>query len=134
MIKRTLCFLFLLFTLCGCMESDSNIVTICPEKSVLIDFYEEDGIVHIICSITLYNETNKDILVKISGFSQEDVNNGLLLNPHLSGINKENQSEFFLLKPYRYNEFVVDLCGEYGGNFQKADRLVPDVIEIEIVS
>lgn len=132
-MRKMLCLLLACLSLVGCAKAAANDIKISPEKSSLIDFYEDDGVVHIICMITINNATNTDVTVRISGYSQEDVNNGLLRNPYLSGTNVEAQSEFFLLKAGQYSECVVDFCGEYAGNLQKKDRLVPDVIELEIV-
>jgi hypothetical protein len=125
--------MMLISILCGCAWHVENDVVVCEDKSMLIDFHEEDGMVHIICLVTLNNKTNEDVTVKINGFSQEDVENGLLVNAHLSGINVENQSDTFLLKAKTYSEFLVDFSGEFAGVAQKTDRLIPDVVEIEIV-
>ena len=132
-MKRIICLLLLFFTLCGCTGRVSNGIEICIEKSSMINFYEEDGTVHIICKITLYNTTDKNVTVRINGFSQEDVDTGLLSNPYLSGINAAEQSDLFLVLAGQYSEFLVDFCGKYGGGIQKQDRLVPDLIEIEEV-
>lgn len=39
----------------------------------------------------------------------------------------------FKLTPNGRSELTVDFWGEYAGILQKADRLIPDVLEIEIV-
>ena len=119
--------------LSGCVNTTSNNIEICQEKSSLVEFYEDDGIVHIICRITLHNTTSEDQTIRIRGVSQEDVDNGLLLSPYLSGVNAEDHSELFQIKAGQYSEFLVDFWGEYAGTHQKEDRLVPDVIEVEIV-
>jgi len=132
-MRRIACVLLLLLALCGCAETAFNNIEICQEKCSLVEFYEENGVVHIICKVTLQNTTNEDVTVRISGVSQEDVTGGLLLNPSLSGMNVEDQSELFILKAGQYSEVLVDFCGEFAGTLQKQDRLVPDVIELEIV-
>lgn len=132
-MRKLLWLLLVFLSLVGCAKTDANDIKILPEKSSMIDFYEDDGIIHITCMITIYNSTNEDVTVRISGYSQEDVNNGLLRSPYLSATNVEEQSEFFLLKAGQYSEYLVDFCGEYAGNLQKKDRLVPDIIELEIV-
>lgn len=132
-MRRILSLLLLVFIMCGCANTTSNHIEICQGKSSLIEFYEDDGIVHIICRITLHNTTDEDQTIRIKGISQEDVDSGLLLSPYLSGLNAENQEELFRLNAGQYSEFLVDFCGVYAGILQKHDRLVPDVIELEIV-
>lgn len=133
-MKRVLCILLFVSVLCGCMHSASGDVSICRGKSTLIDFYEEAGIVHIVCSITVNNNSSEEIIVSIYGYSEDDVSVGLLEDAYLSGVNLENNTDIFTLKPQQKNELIVDFIGIFAGNFQKTDRLVPDGIEINIVS
>ena len=130
-IAATIFILMLCFSACSIKEVES--VEICTDKSMLIDFYEENGIVHFVCRIKLCNNTAENQMVKIRGISQEDVDGGLLVHPYLTGYNIDNQEDTFMIKANCNCEIVVDFRGEYAGVLIKKDRLIPDVIEIEII-
>lgn len=117
----------------ACSENSPNAIEICKEDSMLVEYYEDGGVVHFICEIVLVNHSSTEQTVKLYGFSQEDVEGGLLLNPNLTGYNIENQSDTFHVNSNSRCKLTVDFRGEYAGVLQKADRRIPDVLEIEIM-
>ena len=133
-VKHSLCLILLiLLFLCGCSFKERDDIIVCGDESSLINFTEQDGVVHIMCRITLENTTDMDCVVRISGYSEEDVSTGLLRYPHLTGYNTEEESDLFLLEANERCEFLIDFQGEYAGNFLKSDRLIPDNIIVDVV-
>lgn len=135
MRTKILVAIFLIVILCfsACSPEEVQSIQVCTDKSFLIDFYEENGIVHFVCRIELYNNTAENLMVKICGISQEDVAGGLLADPYLTGYNIEDQSDTFIINANGHCLIVVDFCGVYAGVLEKKDRLIPDIIEIEVV-
>lgn len=117
----------------ACSGNEPTTIEICKEDSTFIDYYEDSGVVHFVCKIVLQNNTSAKHKVKLYGFSKEDVDGGLLLNPKLTGYNIDGQNDTFQLDSNSRSELTVVFLGEYAGVLQKADRLIPDVLEIEIV-
>lgn len=116
----------------ACSIKEFQKVEVCNDESMLVDFYEENGVVHYICKIKLCNNTSQSQVVKIRGTSQEDVENGLLSSPYLIGYSTD-QSDTFIIDANSNCIAVVDFRGVYAGVFIKKDRLIPDVIEIEVL-
>lgn len=94
---------------------------------------EMSAIVHIVCAIEVINHSSVDQTIQITGLSQEDVAGGLLVTSNLAGYNAENRSDTFQISANSNCVLTVDFCGEYAGVLQKADRLIPDVIEVTTV-
>lgn len=117
----------------GCLLLDRNLLSVDESHSMLQDFYVESDTVHIVCRITVINSADESISTTITGFSDEDVANGLLINPELTGINLENGTNIFTINAGDTVELLVDFQGEYAGNHQKYDRLIPDNISFSIV-
>lgn len=134
-MKSIVLILAILFVLncAGCVFSDSNMLVVDESHSMLQDFYVESDVVHIICRITVINRSDECISTTITGFSDEDVANGLLINPELTGINLENGTNTFSISAGETVEFLVDFQGVFFGNPQKYDRLIPDNISFSII-
>lgn len=132
-VRKLLAILMMICILAAGCAKNSEMVTICDENCFFSDFYEEDGIVHILCEVTLENAGNEDLTVTITGSSQEDVDGGLLTEPGLKGVDLDTGSEEFLIPAGQQVTVTVDFQGEFGGTLQKADRLIPDELEIQIV-
>lgn len=114
-------------------QRKNNVVSVVNDESYLIDFSVIDNKVHINCYITLENNTLEEKVVKLSCIDKDDVNIGLLKDPHLYAIN-ENGDEFkSILLPNTKEKYNVTFIGEYGGNMQKINRLVPGKVKVEIV-
>ena len=123
----------LLLSFYACANNEQKPVKICMDESVFCDFYVEDGVVHFLCQIKVINTSSENQTFKISGFSQEDVKIGLLIDDQLIGFNTEDQSDLFIVNADSSCVFNVDFRGEFAGIQQKTDRLLPNVMEIEIV-
>ena len=132
---RIIIAIMLIVVLCisACSAPKQQSVEICTDESMLIDYYEENGIVYFICKIKLRNNTAENLMVKIKGISTEDVDGGLLENSSLTGYNLANQDDIFLISATSSAVFDIEFRGVYGGVLEKKDRLIPDVVEIEIV-
>lgn len=127
--------IILIVILCfsACSPKEVQSIEVCADESMLIDFYEENGVVHFICRIELCNNTEQNQMVKIKGMSQEDVAGGLLADPHLTGYNIADQGDTFVVNANSHCVIVVDFRGVYAGVLEKKDRLIPDVVEIEVI-
>lgn len=110
-----------------------NNVSVVDDESHLIDFNVIDNKVHINCCITLENNTLEEKIIKLSSVDKDDVDIGLLKDSHLYAID-ENGNEFTgNISPKTKSKYNVTFVGEYGGNMQKSNRLVPGKISVEIV-
>lgn len=100
--KRIQVFVIIVFlAFSACSENNPSTIDICKEDSMLIEYFEDRGVVHFVCKIVLQNNTSAEQTIKLYGFSQEDVESGLLLNPKLTGYNVSNQSNTFQINPQR---------------------------------
>lgn len=111
------------------VEAQNTGIIIHEDRSMLVDFYQEDGIVHMVCKIELENPSASTQKFNIVGYSAEDVNTGLLLQPKLIGYNEYN-TELFVLEANSRVMVIVDFQGEYAGKLVKTDREIPNTIEI----
>lgn len=136
MAKRTV-FLLLLVFVCVCTAcypgTNAGPVRIIEDDSYLRDFRVEDDTVYISCELSLQNITSKVVSVRINAVSEEDVKTGLLSDPRLTGMSQDTGDTVFTVPPGESITVFVDFCGEYGGTYRKADRLIPNEIEIEVV-
>lgn len=119
----------------GCAYSPSthNEIAIHYADSVFQNFYVENEVVHIICKITIENNSTSDAEVLLNAISDEDVGNGLLKKPEMCGIDTETGIPILTVKAGQLQEFIIDFLGEFGGNNQKYDHMIPDVLEIVMV-
>lgn len=104
------------------------------ENSVFQDFYVEGNAVHFICILEVQNICDQNMYIRITGRSQEDVDNGLLASPELIGNNVQTNDETFSIPASSTLKIEVDFSGTFGNTNQKADRLIPDVIEVETIN
>ena len=132
-MNKVITILLICFLLVSCAADTPKTVTICEEESMLNHFYVDYDTVHIICSITVVNDSLNDVEFTISAVSKEDTQNGLLMYPELTGINAETQGSVFSLASGKKVTFRIDFQGRYGGTERKVDRLIPDVIELQIL-
>ena len=135
-MKKGFLILYLLLAisfLAGCAQEEETAVTVIEDSAMYMDFYVEDGTVHIPCVISLQNTSDSEKTVKLNARSQEDADNGLLVDPQLTAVNLEDGGELFVIPAGKTVEFSVDFTGTFGGTLRKVDRLVPDEIIVEIV-
>ena len=125
---------FVLLSFCGCGAQGQERVRILQDQSLLNRFYEENGTVHMLCTIKVENETKEAVEVTITAFSREDMIGGLLEDARMPGFNPERGDGYFTIPADSVTELLVDFRGTFGGKAQKADRLVPDVLELSVVS
>ena len=121
-----------LVLLIGCARNSDGNVAINRENSAFQDFYIEGNSVHMICQLEVQNTCDRDVSISITASSQEDVDGGLLANPELVGRNLQTNDAFFSIPASSVQKIDVDFCGTYGGNPQKADRWIPDGMEVTI--
>lgn len=124
---------FILINCVACRDRNTESVLMDYKNSSFRHFYVEDNTVHIVCTLTFQNIDKRDLKFCVTGYSEEDVNCGLLSDPTLSVLNMETNDEFFYLPAGTTKQFDVEFYGKYGGELQKANRLLPNVIEIKVL-
>lgn len=102
------------------------------ENSAFQDFYIERNSVRMICRLEVQNTCDRNVSISITASSQEDVDGGLLTSPELVGRNLQTNNAYFSIPAGSVQEIDVDFCGIYGSIPQKADRLLPDGMEVKI--
>ncbi len=128
----TLCLTIIIsaLSLAGCTNSkirlDKN------NSHLLGDFKVENGKVLFSCSLAVENLTDDDLTVKITAYSKEDVDGGLLKQAKMSGYCEDMISDTFKMKSGESSVTVI-FVGDFAGRQVKHDRLVPDDIRFEIV-
>ncbi len=101
-------------------------------KSYFRDFNVIDDSVHIVCKITLSNNSSRDVMVKLNALMYDDVKNGLLTQPVIPGVDLESEESVFLVSAKAESTFDVDFIGEFGDCAVEVDRALPQ-IEITII-
>ncbi len=121
---------FILGLFCGLARKnrETNPVKIDYQKSFFQDFYVENNVVNVKCSLYIYNDYEQDKKFYIRAKSSEDV--GKLLNNEDLRINENGKEKIFELKANEGRTIDVIFEGEFGGVNQKSDRKLPNEIEI----
>ncbi len=120
--------------LCSCLNGTAqNGLELNKDKSRFDDFSVISNMVYMDCFLTIDNKGTEDVTVKISASSQKDVSAGLLKCADMCGFDEKLVSDTFVLSSGE-NSLVVVFEGEFGGTEQKKDRLLPEDIQIEVVS
>ena len=122
-------------------NNETNKTNEANEAMVLIEnesfkdgFDITDNNVYIHCRLTFENRSNSDVKIRINAAFDEDEKNGLLKQKNLYGIFTENNSNEYVVRANEKLRLInVDFVGEYAGNNQMANRLLPN-INIEIVN
>ena len=121
-------FLVLLVTFTGCFNLYSKEeVSIVIDESFFSDFNVTDNVVGVNCIVTLKNSHSRDIKVRLTAIMQKDVKLGLLKNARLPGHNRDDSLGYFILKASSTSTFDVVFMGDYNGNYQKTDRMLPEI-------
>lgn len=118
--------IIILFT--SCSANSATVAVDNSSRSKFIDFYTEDEYVFIECELNVYSDN--DTKVKLSAVDEDDVKTGLIKNPKLTGINKEDNSDEFVLKKGE-NTVTVLFRGDYAGIPEITEREIPRFIYIE---
>jgi len=124
-ILAIICIISFLTT--SCVRSQDVVILDEEGKSYFSDFSIDENKVHVFCRITLKNNSAETVDVKLNAFMPKDVENGLLLQPVLQGINLEDDTPVFRVPAESEKSFYVDFIGEHGNNDIKQDRLLPEI-------
>lgn len=93
------------------------------DKSFFIDFWIEDEKAYIECDLTIESKMDYDVYIQ----GHFPLDEGKLLKERgIYAYDKETGSDRFKLVRGT-NKFAVVFVGDYGGTYQKADRLLPDI-------
>lgn len=114
--------LFCLF-LSSCKQAD---IYLNEEESFYSNFKVENDKVYIYCNVLIENPKKDNAQITLEGTFGNDVKNGLLKEATLQGYSIDCEtSTFELVKGDNIIEVVF--IGEYGGNYQKHDKLLPQI-------
>lgn len=128
MRKIVLLALALVLVLSGCRPEPPVGVTVDEDNSFLRDFEIDDGKVYFYCWITLESACDEDRWVELRAQSPEDVAGGLLESPEMFS------SERFLVPAKGRVEYAeVTFVGQHGGGTTKLNRLLPDIIVVDVI-
>ena len=138
-MKKYLFILFILFAafICACSVSreTSQIeqeYTIDRDQSWFSNYTVSDGQVIIECHLCLNNQSGENKSVCLMGDFSEDEKAGLLKEKNLIATHKSASDQLlFELLPGE-NVFDVLFVGSWGGNDQKANRLLPEIVVVPI--
>lgn len=103
-----------------------NDIHINYEKSFFSDFHVEEAKVYIECVLCIENNTAKQHKVKFIAESEEDKENGLIMDSKLNGYNEDLETSLFDIESGE-NRITVIFVGNYGGVEQKVNRLLPRI-------
>ncbi|MDR0319959.1 MAG: hypothetical protein LBI28_00510 [Treponema sp.] len=118
-----------IFFSCLSLPAPSDLELI-NEKSWLSDFEVIDDKVLIKCRITIKNNTGNDVKYKINAISRDDVDLGLLRNEIIEGYKEDLVTDVFTISANETVEERIIFVGDFAGNYQKHDRLLPKTINI----
>ena len=107
-------------------------ISVDEENSWFSDYKVEDDKVYINCHIILKNTYDLEKTVNLSARLPEDAANGLLKHEIIKAFNEDGTQAIFVLPPNASKSFDVVFVGEFAGNNQKHDRLLPEIL-IDIV-
>ena len=117
------------------VDEQVGLIVLNRDKSYFKDFSVADNKVKIKCNLTIENNSDEVIKFYIRAYSKEDVKTGLLKSPNLKIIDQENKEVEFCIKPHNeLSDIEVIFEGEFDENSQKADRDLPDIIRLVVVS
>ena len=98
------------------------------KNSFYSDFSIKEDKVYIKCILKVKNSTSHDQRFNINANFPDDVNLGLLKYENLKGYNKKLEDDIFDIKKNSSLTFEVVFIGEFAGNSNKHDRLLPQII------
>lgn len=111
-------------------QIDKENIYVVYDKSFFSDYKIENNKVFINCELFIYNNFNKEQVIELIAFDNEDVNFGLLKSSKLIGYIQGTDNHKFLLNEGE-NYFKVSFIGEFGGNDKKINRLLPSKIVVK---
>jgi len=127
--------LLLCIILSACDNADTNIadIYIKEDESTFCNFEIKDEKVYIFCNIYIQNDSSREKKISLIGTFASDYKYGLLKEKQLIATTIEEPGETRLLVPPGGKLFNVVFCGNFGGNIEKQNRLLPQLEIVEIV-
>lgn len=127
---------FVVFICIACMalslfSCQSSYIKLDKEDSFFSDFKVEDDKVYIYCTLFIENQSDIEKNVVLKASLDNDAKNGLLKEAVIDGYSVDRSTKTFKLKAGE-NQIDVVFIGDYAGNEEKIDRLLPDIEIIEI--
>ena len=127
---------FVVFICIACMalslfSCQSSYIKLDKEDSFFSDFKVEDDKVYIYCTLFIENQSDIEKNVVLKASLDNDAKNGLLKEAVIDGYSVDRSTKTFKLKAGE-NQIDVVFNGDYAGNEEKIDRLLPDIEIIEI--
>ena len=114
---------FIVLCLCSCQKRK---ISIDGKESFYSSFKIENNKVYIYCDVLIKNPNKDGAKISLSGIFDNDAKNGLLKESLLTGYASDFETTEFNLKNGD-NRIKVVFIGEYAGNNQKYDRLLPEI-------
>lgn len=103
-----------------------SVVSIDIEESFYSTFKIENSKVYIYCNVLIKNPNKNGVKIELAGMFNNDFKNGLLKDPLLNGYSADCETSTFELEEGD-NRIDVVFIGDYAGNNQKYDRMLPDI-------
>ena len=127
---------FVVFICIACMalslfSCQSSYIKLDKEDSFFSDFKVEEDKVYIYCTLFIENQSDIEKNVVLKASLDNDAKNGLLKEAVIDGYSVDGSTKTFKLKAGE-NQIDVVFIGDYAGNEEKIDRLLPDIEIIEI--
>jgi hypothetical protein len=114
----------IVFIFCGCRAKKT--VEIVYADSYFSEFHVADEKVYIVCSLFINNLTRNEQTIEFIADCSDDVEGGLLKYAELHGYDEDYETVKFYF-PTGQTRIEVTFIGEFAGNAQKQNRLLPDI-------
>ena len=125
--KITMAIFMSILLLCFIGCSQVGKIEIQKATSSYSDFWIEKDKVYIKYELTIKNTGSAKQKVKMTADFDEDKKAGLLKESHLVGYEENLHSNEFTIKSGTNNDVAVVFIGEFAGNNQKQDRVLPKI-------
>ena len=135
-MKKTIILFFLIFLLSIIFltyKSNNDDIYIVNENSYFLDYEIVGNKVNTYCELYIYNGFNCDKVVELIANDIDNKEFGLLKESEMKGyLRGTNISEIYLKSGK--NIVSVDFIGDLGNNSQRMNRLLPNEINLNIIS
>ena len=111
-------------------EEVINDLLIDKENSYFNDYIVKDNKVYLICTLVLRNFNSEGKTFSIIGDFSEDKEGGLLKESLLYAYDIDLNSRVFTIEGNELKTYEVCFVGNYAGQYQKKNRLLPQTITI----
>lgn len=130
-MKKIVVFICIACMALSLFSCQSSYIKLDKEDSFFSDFKVEDDKVYIYCTLFIENQSDVEKNVVLKASLDNDAKNGLLKEAVIDGYSVDGSTKTFKLKAGE-NQIDVVFIGDYAGNEEKIDRLLPDIEIIEI--